>query len=78
MAFEKLQQSQKRDVKVESGLSQRTETPAEAMGINNEPWSADEQKLLEQVRKELQCFFLIFGYCAVCSKLVLESIISKK
>jgi len=51
MAFEKLQQSQKRDVKVESGLSQRTETPAEAMGINNEPWSADEQKLLEQALK---------------------------
>jgi len=51
MAFEKLQQSQKRDVKVESEASQRTETPAEAMGLNTEPWSADEQKLLEQALK---------------------------
>ncbi len=64
MAFEKLQQSQKRDVKVESGLSQRTETPAEAMGINNEPWSADEQKLLEQVRK-ITFFFNIWILCGL-------------
>ena len=33
----------------ESEASQRTETAAEMMGINNSPWNPDEQKLLEQV-----------------------------
>jgi hypothetical protein len=33
----------------ESEASQRTETSAEMMGINNATWTPDEQKLLEQV-----------------------------
>ena len=33
----------------ESEASLRTETPAEMMGLNNSPWSPEEQKLLEQV-----------------------------
>ena len=31
--------------------SKRTETAAEAQGLNVAPWSADEQKLLEQALK---------------------------
>ena len=41
----------------ESEASQRTETPAEMMGINNAPWSPDEQKLLEQVNN------ILISYC---------------
>ena len=35
----------------ESECSKRLDTPADLMGINNTPWSADEQKLLEQALK---------------------------
>ena len=35
----------------ESECSQRLDTPAQQMGINNTPWSPDEQKLLEQALK---------------------------
>jgi len=51
MAYENLQKGQKRDVVVESPASERTETPAEAMGLNTGPWTKDEQKLLEQALK---------------------------
>ena len=36
---------------VESEASERTETAAEAQGLNVTPWSDDEQKLLEQALK---------------------------
>ena len=36
---------------VESEASQRTETAAEAQGLNVTPWTPDEQKLLEQALK---------------------------
>jgi len=55
LAYENLQKGQKKEV-IERGTkeqakeaSQRLETPAEMMG--NVPWSADEQKLLEQALK---------------------------
>jgi len=55
MAYENLQKGQNKKVlevaAKESEASQRTETPAEMMGINNAPWSPDEQKLLEQALK---------------------------
>merc|ERR1711973_576297 len=51
MAYQNLQKGQKRDVVVESEASQRTETPAEALGFNPAPWTSDEQKLLEQALK---------------------------
>ena len=35
----------------EQEASQRLDTPAEQMGVNNTPWSSDEQKLLEQALK---------------------------
>lgn len=55
MAFENSQKGLKqtnleRSAK-ESVASQRTETPAELMGLNNTPWTPDEQKLLEQALK---------------------------
>jgi len=50
MAYQNLEKGKKRDLPQESEASQRTETPAEAQGFNNTPWTADEQKLLEQVR----------------------------
>ena len=35
----------------EQEASQRLDTPAEQMGVNNTPWGSDEQKLLEQALK---------------------------
>ena len=35
----------------EQEASQRLDTPAAMMGVNNSPWSPDEQKLLEQALK---------------------------
>ena len=35
----------------DSEASKRTETAAEAQGLNVNPWTADEQKLLEQALK---------------------------
>ena len=37
--------------KEESKASQRLDSPAEMAGVNNSPWSPDEQKLLEQALK---------------------------
>jgi len=55
MAYENLQKGQNKKVleiaAKESEASQRTETSAEMMGINNSPWNPDEQKLLEQALK---------------------------
>merc|ERR1712179_765773 len=55
MAYENLQKGQNKKVleiaAKESEASQRTETAAEMMGINNSPWNPDEQKLLEQALK---------------------------
>ena len=48
MAYQNLEKGKKREVVVESEASQRTETPAEAMGFNPTPWTPEEQKLLEQ------------------------------
>ena len=50
-AYENLEKTKKREVKVESEASERTETAAEAQGLNVAPWSDDEQKLLEQALK---------------------------
>jgi len=52
-AYENLEKQQKkRDVKVDDAeASKRTETAAEAQGLNVTPWTADEQKLLEQALK---------------------------
>ncbi|TRY61199.1 hypothetical protein TCAL_01484 [Tigriopus californicus] len=50
-AYENLEKQKKRDVKVESEASTRTESAAEAQGINVSPWSPDEQQLLEQALK---------------------------
>jgi len=52
-AYENLEKQQKkRDVKVDDAeASKRMETAAEAQGLNVAPWSADEQKLLEQALK---------------------------
>ena len=38
-------------VNKESECSKRLDTPADLMGVNNSPWAADEQKLLEQALK---------------------------
>ena len=38
-------------VNKESECSKRLDSPAELLGINNSPWSSDEQKLLEQALK---------------------------
>merc|ERR1719461_1742073 len=55
LAYENLQKGQKKEViergTKESECSQRLDTPAQQMGINNTPWSPDEQKLLEQALK---------------------------
>jgi len=51
MAYENLEKQKKRDLQNESEASVRTETPAEAMGFNNAPWTPEEQKLLEQALK---------------------------
>merc|ERR1712110_75778 len=52
-AYENLEKQQKKkDVKVDNAeASIRTETAAEVQGINVTPWSAEEQKLLEQALK---------------------------
>ncbi len=51
-ALENLEKQKKRDVKVDDAeASKRTETAAEAMGLNVEPWTPDEQKMLEQALK---------------------------
>lgn len=50
-AYENLEKTKKREVTVESEASERTETAAEAQGLNVTPWSDDEQKLLEQSLK---------------------------
>ena len=52
MAYQNLEKTKKRDLPQESEASERTETPAEALGFNNTPWTAEEQKLLEQVGRE--------------------------
>jgi len=51
MAYENSQKGQKGVVEAEHVASIRTETPAEAMGFSTEPWSPEEQKLLEQALK---------------------------
>jgi len=55
MAYENLQKGQKKEVLdrgvKEQEASQRLDTPAAMMGVNNSPWSPDEQKLLEQALK---------------------------
>lgn len=55
LAYENLQKGQNKKVlevaAKESEASLRTETPAEMMGLNNSPWSPEEQKLLEQALK---------------------------
>ena len=51
-AYENLEKQKKREVKVDdSEASTRTETAAEAQGLNVSPWSNEEQKLLEQALK---------------------------
>merc|ERR550519_1390429 len=45
------EEGNKMDVVVESPASQRTETAAEAQGLNTAPWQPEEQKLLEQALK---------------------------
>lgn len=50
-AYENLEKQKKRDVKVETEASKRTETAAEMQGLNVTPWTEDEQKLLEQALK---------------------------
>ena len=51
----KLNSGQKKEVlervNKESECSKRLDTPADLLGINNSPWAADEQKLLEQALK---------------------------
>merc|ERR1719495_236581 len=52
MAYENSQKGQKPIVEKEHVASVRTETPAEAMGfLNSDPWTPEEQKLLEQALK---------------------------
>jgi len=51
-AYENLEKQKKKDVKVDDAeASVRTETAAEVQGVNLTPWSAEEQKLLEQALK---------------------------
>ena len=51
-AYENLEKQKKREVKVDDAeASTRTETAAEAQGLNVSPWSSEEQKLLEQALK---------------------------
>ena len=53
--FPTLTSGQKKEVlervNKESECSKRLDSPAELLGINNSPWSSDEQKLLEQALK---------------------------
>jgi len=55
LAYENLQKGQKKEVlervNKESECSKRLDTPADLLGINNSPWAAEEQKLLEQALK---------------------------
>jgi len=55
MAYENLQKGQKKEVleraAQESEATERTETLAEQAGLNNSPWTPEEQKLLEQALK---------------------------
>lgn len=51
-AYENLEKQKKREVKVDDAeASTRMETAAEAQGLNVTPWTAEEQKLLEQALK---------------------------
>ncbi len=50
-AYENLERGKKRDVRVETEASTRTETAAELQGVNPEPWTPDEQRMLEQALK---------------------------
>jgi len=51
-AYENLEKQKKREVKVDDTEgSKRMETAAEAQGLNVAPWTAEEQKLLEQALK---------------------------
>ncbi len=50
-AYENLERNKKREVKVESEASRRTESAAEMQGLNVRPWSPEEQQLLEQALK---------------------------
>ena len=51
-AYENLEKQKKREVKVDDvEASTRTETAAEAQGLNVSPWTSEEQKLLEQALK---------------------------
>ena len=51
-AYENLEKQKKREIKVDDAeASTRTESAAEAQGLNVTPWTNDEQKLLEQALK---------------------------
>eukprot|EP00095_Tigriopus_kingsejongensis_P006425 maker-scaffold469_size162558-snap-gene-0.27 protein:Tk06425 transcript:maker-scaffold469_size162558-snap-gene-0.27-mRNA-1 annotation:"hypothetical protein DAPPUDRAFT_312603" len=50
-AYENLEKGKKRDVKVESEASMRTESAAEVQNVNLTPWSPEEQQMLEQALK---------------------------
>ena len=51
-AYENLEKQKKREVKVDDAeASTRTESAAEAQGLNMAPWTNEEQKLLEQALK---------------------------
>lgn len=51
-AYENLEKQKKRDVKVDDAeASTRLETAAEVQGLNVSPWTAEEQKMLEQALK---------------------------
>jgi len=51
-AYENLEKQKKKDIKVDDAeASVRTESAAEVQGVNLAPWSAEEQKLLEQALK---------------------------
>jgi len=55
LAYENLQKGVKKEVlertSAESEASQRHDTPAEQAGMNTNPWTPEEQKLLEQALK---------------------------
>lgn len=51
-AYENLEKQKKREVKVDDAeASTRLESAAEAQGLNVTPWTAEEQKMLEQALK---------------------------
>ena len=51
-AYENLEKQKKKEVKVDDAEgTKRFDTAAEAQGLNVTPWSAEEQKLLEQALK---------------------------